>query len=146
TTRPLSLANTDLARLAACGVNQNVSTTSRGDSFLICGIGATAADSWSFRRGGRRHSFPPTGPGARTGGNPLMKTTALALVAAMAVILGGGDATVAADYPTRPVSLVLAFPPGGASDVLARILGRKLEQVLGQPVVIENRPGAGGNI
>ena len=46
----------------------------------------------------------------------------------------------------RPVSLVLAFPPGGASDVLARILGRKLEQVLGQPVVIENRPGAGGNI
>ena len=51
-----------------------------------------------------------------------------------------------ADYPTRPVSLVLAFPPGGASDVLARILGRKLEQVLGQPVVIDNRPGAGGNI
>jgi tripartite-type tricarboxylate transporter receptor subunit TctC len=51
-----------------------------------------------------------------------------------------------ADYPTRPVSLVLAFPPGGASDVLARILGRKLEQVLDQPVVIDNRPGAGGNI
>ncbi len=51
-----------------------------------------------------------------------------------------------ADYPTRPISLVLAFPPGGASDVLARILGRKLEQVLGQPVVIDNRPGAGGNI
>ena len=52
----------------------------------------------------------------------------------------------AADYPTRPVTLVVAFPPGGASDVLARILGRKLEQILGQPFVIDNRPGAGGNV
>jgi tripartite-type tricarboxylate transporter receptor subunit TctC len=55
-------------------------------------------------------------------------------------------AAVAADYPTRPVSLVVAFTPGGPSDVLARILGRKLEQLLGQPFVIDNRPGAGGNI
>ena len=52
----------------------------------------------------------------------------------------------AADYPSRPVTLVVAFTPGGASDVLARILGRKLEQVLGQPFVIDNRPGAGGNV
>src|SRR5919198_2478548 len=52
----------------------------------------------------------------------------------------------AADYPTRPVTLVVAFPPGGASDVLARILGRKLEQIVGQPFVIDNRPGAGGNV
>src|SRR5712691_7230547 len=52
----------------------------------------------------------------------------------------------AADYPARPVTLVVAFTPGGASDVLARILGRKLEQILGQPFVIDNRPGAGGNV
>ena len=52
----------------------------------------------------------------------------------------------AADYPTRPVTLVVAFPPGGASDVLSRILARKLEQILGQPFVIDNRPGAGGNV
>jgi tripartite-type tricarboxylate transporter receptor subunit TctC len=52
----------------------------------------------------------------------------------------------AVDYPARPVTLVVAFTPGGASDVLARILGRKLEQILGQPFVIDNRPGAGGNI
>jgi tripartite-type tricarboxylate transporter receptor subunit TctC len=52
----------------------------------------------------------------------------------------------AADYPTRPVTLLVAFPPGGASDVLARILGRKLEQIIGQPFVIDNRPGAGGNV
>ena len=52
----------------------------------------------------------------------------------------------AAEYPTRPVALIVAFTPGGPSDVLARILGKKLEQLLGQPFVIENRPGAGGNI
>jgi tripartite-type tricarboxylate transporter receptor subunit TctC len=52
----------------------------------------------------------------------------------------------AADYPMRPVTLLVAFPPGGASDVLARILGRKLEQIVGQPFVIDNRPGAGGNV
>ena len=46
---------------------------------------------------------------------------------------------VGADYPTRPVTLVVAFTPGGASDVLARILGRKLEQILGQPFVIDKR-------
>ena len=49
-------------------------------------------------------------------------------------------------YPTRPVTLLLGFAPGGPSDVMARIFGRKLEQLLGQPVVIENRAGAGGNI
>jgi tripartite-type tricarboxylate transporter receptor subunit TctC len=53
---------------------------------------------------------------------------------------------VAADYPTRPVTLVVAFTPGGPSDVLARIIGKRLEQVLGAPFVIENRPGAGGNV
>src|SRR3954468_16933204 len=52
----------------------------------------------------------------------------------------------AAEYPTRPVTLIVAFTPGGPSDVLARILGRKMEQLLGQPFVIENRPGAGGNV
>jgi tripartite-type tricarboxylate transporter receptor subunit TctC len=52
----------------------------------------------------------------------------------------------AADYPSRPVTLVVAFTPGGPSDVLARIVGKKMEQLLGQPFVIENRPGAGGNI
>jgi tripartite-type tricarboxylate transporter receptor subunit TctC len=64
------------------------------------------------------------------------------LIAAACLI----QAVPAADYPSRPVTLVVAFTPGGPSDVLARILGRKLEQVLGQPFVIENKPGAGGNI
>ena len=52
----------------------------------------------------------------------------------------------ALDYPGHPVTLIVAFPPGGASDVLSRIIARRLEQILGQPLVIENRPGAGGNV
>jgi tripartite-type tricarboxylate transporter receptor subunit TctC len=46
----------------------------------------------------------------------------------------------------KPVSLLIAFPPGGPSDVLSRIVGKKLEQILGQPFIMDNRPGAGGNI
>src|SRR5437660_3089488 len=65
---------------------------------------------------------------------------------AAAIISCIATPTLAADYPTRPVTLIVAFTPGGPSDVLARIVGRKLEQLLRQPFVIENRPGAGGNI
>jgi tripartite-type tricarboxylate transporter receptor subunit TctC len=49
-------------------------------------------------------------------------------------------------YPTRPVRLVVGFPPGGVGDILARLIGHSLSSRLGQPLVIENRPGAGGNI
>jgi tripartite-type tricarboxylate transporter receptor subunit TctC len=69
-----------------------------------------------------------------------------ALFAGIAALFLFSFGAIAADYPTRPVSIVVAFTPGGPSDVLARIVGRKLEQILGQPFVIENRPGAGGNI
>jgi tripartite-type tricarboxylate transporter receptor subunit TctC len=70
----------------------------------------------------------------------------LAFLACCGLLLGAISASNAADYPTRPVTLVVAFPPGGASDVLARLIGRKMEQLLGQPIVIDNRPGAGGNV
>jgi len=68
------------------------------------------------------------------------------LLSAVAALLLNNAPMHAADYPTRPIMLVVAFPPGGPSDVLARIVGKKMEQVLGVPFVIENRPGAGGNI
>ena len=67
------------------------------------------------------------------------------LVASLTLAVGLSPNPASA-YPTRPVTLVLGFAPGGPSDVMARVFSRKLEQVLGQPVVIENRSGAGGNI
>src|SRR3954466_14425139 len=70
----------------------------------------------------------------------------LSCLAVAACLLAALPAIRAAGYPTRPLTLVVAFTPGGASDVLSRILGRKLEQILGQPIVVDNRPGAGGNV
>jgi tripartite-type tricarboxylate transporter receptor subunit TctC len=69
----------------------------------------------------------------------------LALAVAFLTLASVGNAQ-AQTYPSRPVTLVLGFAAGGPSDVMARIFGKKLEQVLGQPVVIESRSGAGGNI
>jgi tripartite-type tricarboxylate transporter receptor subunit TctC len=75
--------------------------------------------------------------------SPIWIRTALLAVAALLAI---SIPVRAAEYPSRPVTLVVAFPPGGPSDVLARVVGKKMEQLLGAPFVIENRPGAGGNI
>ncbi|MEJ7686993.1 MAG: tripartite tricarboxylate transporter substrate-binding protein [Variovorax sp.] len=49
-------------------------------------------------------------------------------------------------YPEKPISVIVNFPPGGTVDALARITAQKLSEKFGQPVVVENRPGAGGNI
>src|ERR1700675_1648406 len=68
------------------------------------------------------------------------------LLAAFAALFAGTMSARSADYPSRPVMLVVAFTPGGPSDVLARIVGKKMEELLGAPFVIENRPGAGGNL
>jgi tripartite-type tricarboxylate transporter receptor subunit TctC len=51
-----------------------------------------------------------------------------------------------ATYPSRPIRIIVPFPPGGASDVMARIIGQKLTQRWGQQTIIDNRPGAGGSI
>ena len=52
----------------------------------------------------------------------------------------------AAEYPDRPVRLVVPFPAGGGADTLARIIMPRVSQALGAPIVIDNRPGAGGNV
>ena len=53
-------------------------------------------------------------------------------------------AAQASDYPSRPVSFIVPFAPGGVTSLFARILGQELEQRLGKPFVVENRPGGGG--
>jgi len=55
-------------------------------------------------------------------------------------------AASALDYPTRPVHLIVGFPPGGGADIIARLIGQSLSDRIGQPIVIENRPGAGTNL
>jgi tripartite-type tricarboxylate transporter receptor subunit TctC len=64
-------------------------------------------------------------------------------LAALTVSAGGAAAL---DYPTRPVRFVVGYPPGGATDILARLIGQRLSEKLGQQFVIENKPGAGNNI
>jgi len=71
------------------------------------------------------------------------------IVAAFALLLSalpGPGIALAQEYPVKPIRFIVPFPPGGATDAFARIIGQKLNDAWGQPVVIDNRPGAGGNI
>ncbi|HEV8517692.1 MAG TPA: tripartite tricarboxylate transporter substrate binding protein [Burkholderiales bacterium] len=68
------------------------------------------------------------------------------IACAAAAVLSAGSALAQSDYPNRSIRLVLGFPPGGISDVLARAIGAKLSANLGHQVVIDNRPGAGTTI
>ena len=71
----------------------------------------------------------------------------LTLAAAAAMLLGASaHAQTASNYPAKPIKIVVPFPAGGTSDVLARIFGQKITEHWGQPVVVENRPGASGNL
>ena len=71
-----------------------------------------------------------------------MSLAVFAFVAAMANV---GNAS-AQTYPTRPARLIVGSAPGGGIDILARLMGQRLSERLGQPFIVENRPGAGGNI
>ena len=65
---------------------------------------------------------------------------------AACLLLAAGAAAYAQGYPARAIRLIVAFPPGGTSDVVARALAQKLNESFSQPVLVENRPGAGGNL
>src|SRR5256885_4971881 len=57
-----------------------------------------------------------------------------------------GSAVFAETYPSKPVRLIVTYPPAGSSDLMGRILGQKLAELWGQPVIVENKPGAAGSI
>src|SRR5690606_12070908 len=74
---------------------------------------------------------------------------ALAATAAVTLSAFGGVQSASAasgDWPNKPIRMIVNFPPGGAADVMARMIGQPVSEALGQPVVVENRAGANGNI
>ncbi len=100
---------------------------------------------------------PCTGPGwnvalihmTMQAGRPrktMISRRAFALAACKIIRLAPLGPAAAQDWPTRPVTMVVPFPPGGGTDVLGRIVGRRLSEILGQQVIIENIGGAGGMI
>ncbi len=70
----------------------------------------------------------------------------LALAAAASGLLAAGAAAHAENYPARPIKFVVGFPPGGSTDLVTRIVAAQMALELKQPVIVENKPGAGGNI
>src|SRR4249920_1975899 len=71
----------------------------------------------------------------------MVRLIALVLCSLFVTAAGAQDA-----YPSRPLKFILPFPPGGGTDILGRVIAERLGASLGQPVVIENRGGAGGNV
>ena len=74
------------------------------------------------------------------------RRTAIVMIALGISALASIGGASALDYPTRPVRWVVGYPPGGATDIIARLIGQRLSERLGQQFVIENKPGAGNNI
>jgi len=78
--------------------------------------------------------------------NPLIHAALLALFAVPAANAATAQGAPAGAYPDKPLRLIVPFPPGGGNDILARAVGQRLVEVLGQQVVVDNRGGAGGAI
>jgi tripartite-type tricarboxylate transporter receptor subunit TctC len=74
----------------------------------------------------------------------IAKRTVLGALVLLTAVLGGTSAN-AQNYPTRPITVIIPFAGGSASDVVSRIMFDKMSKSMGQPIIIENRPGAGGN-
>jgi tripartite-type tricarboxylate transporter receptor subunit TctC len=70
----------------------------------------------------------------------------VAVICAAAIPCCGHDAPAAESYPAKPIRIIVTFPPGGSTDLMARAVQPQLEKRLGQPIIIDNRPGAGGTI
>src|SRR5712692_2201839 len=79
------------------------------------------------------------------GSSPIAPTNHMLLRAVLFAFAAAFSAAASAQYPARPVRILVTIPPGGAPDIGARVIGEKMTPSLGQPVVVENKPGANGN-
>ncbi|MDD2546955.1 MAG: tripartite tricarboxylate transporter substrate binding protein [Burkholderiaceae bacterium] len=75
----------------------------------------------------------------------LLRRSLLGLAATLAVAAPLGSA-LAQSFPSKPIAMVIPFPPGGPTDMVARVLAKKMSEQMGQPIVVDNKPGANGNI
>ncbi len=82
---------------------------------------------------------------SETLGRKFLKITAGAAMTVL-IALGISGQVQAQDYPTKPIAIVVPFPPGGSTDLLARMIAKQISGPLGQPVVVQNKPGAGGTV
>jgi tripartite-type tricarboxylate transporter receptor subunit TctC len=99
-----------------------------------------------YARGGRRQKRQRNGIAGRED-VMLTRRVILNLVASASVVLTVSEQASAQPYPIRPIKMILPFPPGGPTDSTARLIAEQLSPLLGQPVIVENRPGgAGGTI
>src|SRR5262249_58105612 len=83
---------------------------------------------------------------AKAGARGRMGFFYAALTLIVLALQGASGFARADDYPSRPITLIVPFPPGGSTTVMARIVADKLSAALGQQIVVENRGGAGGTI
>jgi tripartite-type tricarboxylate transporter receptor subunit TctC len=96
---------------------------------------------------GMGYAAPQAPPSSRRGDNAMThRRTLLGALAAAPALTALPARAQEAPFPNRPIRILLAFAPGGGTDLIARTLAAPMQGILGQPVVVENRPGAGGNI
>src|SRR4051794_31326038 len=79
-------------------------------------------------------------------GDDMRSLQKLALGIALVCGVIAGPAFAQSDYPNKPIHWIVGYPPGGSTDLLARLMGQWLSQRLGQQVIVDNRPGGGNNI
>src|SRR4051794_15534104 len=73
-----------------------------------------------------------------------MKGLMAAASVAFAVLIGSGASSAGGEYPTRPIAFIVPYAAGGSNDVLTRVLAEHMSKTLGQPIIVENEPGAAG--
>src|SRR5437762_7846671 len=73
----------------------------------------------------------------------MFRTAKTLLIAALLAVSTGSFAQT---YPSKPIHIIVPYPAGGTSDILARTIGQRLSESLGQPIIVENKPGANGNV